>query len=148
MVRLEVFRSRRGEKEKKKEKERHTPEKLPDRGPTPLEVAAARDEMKYQRAMVLEAAHIFPLPYGHVLVWRLVEGLPCREIRDRLNAHRRVGAQPVADRQAQIFISDAIRMFKERLANVDPRIAHRQKYLPKKNRWIGSPLPPLASQIQ
>ena len=140
-VSLEAIRAR------EKEKEQRRPEEVPDSEPTPYEVAAGRDELKYERTKVMEAARAFPQPYGHVLYWRVVLGLPWQGLRDRLNLHRPSGAPPIGDRQTQMFITKAMKMLKDWLGGTAPRMAHRQKYLSSKNPWIDSTLPPLKSQI-
>jgi RNA polymerase sigma factor (sigma-70 family) len=132
---------RRREEEKEKEKENVRTVEVPDTAPTPFEVAADSDETDHEKEEVLEAARMLPQPYGHVLVWKVIEGLSWQEIRDRLNAHRPVVSRLLHDRQARIFITRAVRMLNDYLSGLDLRLVHHQKYLLQKNGWIGSTLP-------
>ena len=123
-----------------RQKERARIEEVPDPAPCPLDVAERNED----RGRVLHAASLLSRPLGHVVVWCLIEGLPSREIRDRLNEHRTPGSRPIGDRQVRKLIQEAVEAVKDVLAGVDPREAHPQRYLARKNPWIGSALPPLS----
>lgn len=132
---------------RRKEKEKAVPlDEVPSSSPTPFEVFAEADESNHQKEKVLEAARIFPPPYGHVLFWRLILGLTWQEIQARLNSHRPPGSRPIKGRRARKISEEALTMFGDYLAGVDPRSSYPQRYLAKKNPWIGATLPPLTTQ--
>lgn len=123
--------------------EKGPPEEVPDREPTPFEVAAEADDSNRDRAEVLTSAGLLPPPYGHVLVWRLIEGLSWQKVRDRLVTSRPDGSRPIGRRQVMKIMADSIRMFRGALAGRDARADFPQRYLRRKNPWIDAPLQPI-----
>jgi DNA-directed RNA polymerase specialized sigma24 family protein len=120
---------------------------LSDPAPTPLESAESSDQVRFEKGRISAVARELPKPYGHVLVWRLKFGLLCQDIRVRLNGLRLARLAPIGNRQVQMYTTEAVRMFRERLRGINPRESHVQRYMAKKNPWIDSPMPPLETLI-
>ncbi len=125
-VALEALRAR--------EKEKARIEEIPDPAHSLGEVIEKRDELTYKRKQVMEAARAFPQPYGHVLVWGLIEGLGWQQIQARLNAHRPPGHRPIRDRRTTKNLEDALAMAQECIEAVDPRATHPTCTSPRKTR--------------
>jgi DNA-directed RNA polymerase specialized sigma24 family protein len=135
------------QREKAREKTGGWIDDVADQAPGPHEIAADRDNTALDRAIVVEVAHSLPAPYGHVLVWRLLEGVPWKQIRIRLNAHRGEELCPISDRQAQKLVTEAVKMLQGSIRGTSPRVMCPQRYFPKKNPWISAKLPPLGPPI-
>lgn len=134
---------------RRREKEKAVPiAEVPSPWPTPFEILSEADESTHRKEKVLEAVRILPQPFGHVLHWRVLDGMPWQEVQVRLNAHRPRGTSPIGRRQTEKVIKAALAMLRGYIEGVPPRAGHPQKYLPKKNPWIGSQMPLLRDRTR
>jgi DNA-directed RNA polymerase specialized sigma24 family protein len=122
-------------------------DELPSPNAPPLDVLAQAEELDHLKLVALEAARVLPPPYGNVLVWKHFHGMSWRAIQSHLNNHRSPTLASISGRQAQHLITQAVRMFRELQAGIDPRRSHAQKYLRQKNPWIVASLPDVSTLI-
>jgi DNA-directed RNA polymerase specialized sigma24 family protein len=127
---LKEIRRRRREKEKEKEKER------PQEQEGPLDALVREEGARVDHEKVVDACRALPPPYGHVLWWNWMQGLPDRAIRERLAAF-----SPVTGRQVKRLREEALKMAGALLRGGDYWLLHPGRYLLDRNHWIGVPLP-------
>ena len=103
---------------------------------------AARAEVRDTADRVLTHLSHLPPPTGYALVLRWAFSMTQREISSELSRFR-----PVRPGRVATILRDGERMFLDLRSGRDPASIWPQRYLPRKNPWIGIHLPPLRTLI-